>query len=96
MQALLNMRDRIHVDLEKKEIYITNEFGMRIVYHEAMNDMMELEEELIKIGSYYINKYEFVIKNNEVMGSSHDNHRPTSLIDRPQIAMDLLEKEYNY
>jgi hypothetical protein len=61
MKSLLTMRDRLHVDYETKEIYVTNEYGMRIVYYEALNDMSELEEELTKIGSYYINKYEFVI-----------------------------------
>ena len=73
MQSLLNMRDRIHVDLDTREVYVTNEFGMRVLYHESMNDMMQIEEELIKIGSYYINKYEYVIKNNEVMGAQYDS-----------------------
>ncbi len=70
---------------------------MRVIYYEALGDMSVLEEELIKIGSYFINKYEFVIKNNEVLEPQlNDGARPTSLIDRPQIAMDLLEREYNY
>jgi hypothetical protein len=55
------MRDRIHVDLNTKEIYVTNEYGMRIIYYESLSDLSELEEELIKIGSFYINKYEFVL-----------------------------------
>jgi len=41
---------------------------MRIIYYESLNDLAELEEELIKIGSYFINRYEYVIKNNEIMG----------------------------
>lgn len=69
MQSLLNKRDRVHVDFQTQEVYVTNEFGMRILYHEALNDMMQIEEELIKIGSYFINKYEYVVKNNEVMGA---------------------------
>jgi len=77
------MRDRIHVDFDTKEIYVTNEYGMRIVYYEALNDLAEIEEELIKIGSFYINKYEFVIQNNEIMECQPDNARPSSLIDRP-------------
>ena len=97
MKSLLTMRDRLHVDYTTKEIYVTNEFGMRVIYYEALSDMSALEEELIKIGSYFINKYEFVIKNNEVLEPAlNDGARPTSLIDRPQIAMDLLEREYNY
>lgn len=61
MKSLLTMRDRLHVDYDTREIYVTNEYGMRVVYYEALNDMTELEEELTKIGSYFINKYEFVI-----------------------------------
>jgi hypothetical protein len=90
------MRDRIHVDLNTKEIYVTNEYGMRIIYYESLSDLSELEEELIKIGSFYINKYEFVLNNNEIMGIESTNTRPSSLIDRPQIAIDLLEKEYKF
>ena len=97
MKSLLTMRDKLHVDYDTKEIYVTNEYGMRIVYYEALNDLTELEEELTKIGSYFINKYEFVIQNNEIMDSPlFDQGRPTSLIDRPQMALDLLEKEYQY
>lgn len=30
------------------------------------------------------------------MGIESSNTRPSSLIDRPQIAIDLLEKEYKF
>lgn len=56
---------------------------MRVVYHESFADMMSIEEELIKIGSYYINKYEYVIKNNEVMAAESEQNRPASMVDRP-------------
>jgi len=46
------------VDAKLKEIKVTNEFGIPIMYEESLNDMVLLEEEMIKIGSYYINKYE--------------------------------------
>ena len=55
------MRDTIHVSLETNEVYVLNEYGQRIIYAEAMSDMAALEEELVKIGSYYINRYEYVI-----------------------------------
>jgi len=53
--SMITKRDRIHVDLNTKEVYVTNEFGARIIYYEAFNDLVEIEDELIKIGSYYIN-----------------------------------------
>ena len=33
------MRDKLHVSYETQEIYVTNEFGMPIVYYEALNDL---------------------------------------------------------
>ena len=30
------------------------------------------------------------------MGITQQSHRATSLIDRPQIALDLLEREYDF
>ena len=90
------MRDTIHVSLETNEVYVLNEYGQRIIYAEAMSDMAELEEELVKIGSYYINRYEYVIQNAEIMGLTQDNTRASSLVDRPQIALDLLEKEFEF
>lgn len=32
-----------------------DEFGVKVIYKETLNDMLEIEEELIKVGTYYIN-----------------------------------------
>jgi len=55
MQCLMVKRDKILIVSERKEVRVFNEFGQPIVYAEAMSDMVALEEELIKIGSYFIN-----------------------------------------
>ena len=55
MQCLMVKRDKILVVPEKMEVRVFNEFGQPIVYSESMSDMVALEEELIKIGSYFIN-----------------------------------------
>lgn len=68
MKSLLTMRDKLHVSFETQEIQVTNEYGMPIIYFESLNDLQEIEEELVKIGSYYINQYEFIISNNEILG----------------------------
>lgn len=60
MQCLLTRRDRIVVDSENQEVKVLNEYGNEIIYFESLNDLVELEEELVKIGSYYINQHEFV------------------------------------
>ena len=40
---------------------IFDEFGIKIIYEESLNDILEIEEELLKIGSFYISKHEFVL-----------------------------------
>ena len=45
---------------------IFNEFGQPIVYGEALNDMVALEEEMIKIGSFYINQHEYIQATNDI------------------------------
>jgi hypothetical protein len=41
------------------EIAVIDEDGTKIVFEEAVNDMLLLEEEMIKIGSFFLNKAEF-------------------------------------
>jgi hypothetical protein len=80
---LIFLEDKI-VQNSKIEVY--DEHGIEIIYHEALNDLVLLEEELIKIGSYYLNKAEF-----DKHLSSND--QPSSMLDRPQVALHLLENE---
>jgi hypothetical protein len=79
----MDTRDKVVVDETKEEITIIDNYGIKIVYEEALNDMMEIEEELLKIGSYYINKHEFV-------GDS-DQFEPYNPLDRAEIVMNLME-----
>jgi hypothetical protein len=41
------------------ELAVIDEDGSKIVFEEALNDMLLLEEEMIKIGSFFLNKAEF-------------------------------------
>ena len=66
MESLIVKKDRIVVDDRKKEVTIYNEFGQKIMYEEALNDMVELEEEMIKLGSYFINKHEYITAENDI------------------------------
>ena len=43
-----------------------NEFGQKFMFEESLNDMIELEEEMIKIGSYYINQHEYITAENDI------------------------------
>jgi hypothetical protein len=50
-----------------------------------MNDMLEIEEELVKIGSFFIEKHEFVF-NTELK-------EPSNAIDRSEMVLALMENE---
>ena len=84
-----------------------NEFGHQIIYAESLNDMLALEEEILKIGSYYINHHEYLQASNDISGpssgtldesfnSNGQQERPSSLIDRAEVAMDLYERELEF
>jgi hypothetical protein len=49
------MQDKWEIDEDTKEITVYDEFGVKVVYQETLNDMLEIEEELIKVGTFYIN-----------------------------------------
>lgn len=66
MKSLIVKRDRILVVEERKEVKVMNEYGQPIVYNEALSDMVALEEELIKIGSFFINQHEYMQANNDI------------------------------
>lgn len=67
--------------------------------------MVALEEELIKIGSYFINQHEYLQANNDIETAQATaanqmdkdaNLRPSSMIDRSEMALDLLKCETEY
>lgn len=106
--SLTIKRDRLVVNKEAREIKVLNEFGHEIMYTEALNDLLEVEEEILKIGSYYINHHEYLQASNDIAGPHSDtfdesdranarhSDRPSSLIDRAQIACDLFSSEFEF
>ena len=108
MESLAIKRDRIVVDQALEEIQVINEFGQKIIYSESLNDLVELEEELIKIGSFYINQHEYFQANNDIEREVYasdskpnapavpNEERPSSMIDRAEIACDLFQKEFRF
>jgi hypothetical protein len=59
-----------------------------VIYEESLNDMLEIEEELLKIGSYYIQQNEFVIDT--------DVKEPQGAVDRGEMALQLINKEWEF
>ena len=50
--------DHIELDEEQEEVYVKDDFGVYILYDCVLQDMQGMEEELVKICSYYIHKSE--------------------------------------
>jgi len=63
-----------------------DEHGIKVVYEEALNDMLQLEEEMMKIGSYYLNKA-------EMLHHSSASEQPSTMLDRGEVALHLLQGE---
>lgn len=59
------------------------------MYVETLNDMLLLEEELIKIGSYYLNKAEV----SQFVCSSEP---PSTMMDRGEVALHLIQHELEF
>lgn len=67
---------------------IINEDGTPIMYDASLHDIVSLEEELIKIGTYYIQKQEYLL--------DIEVKDPIPSIDRGAVCSELLEYEHQY
>ena len=48
----------IEINEDSKEVYVKDDFGIYIIYDCVFQDVKMIEEELLKIGSLYIQKSE--------------------------------------
>lgn len=80
--------DTIEIDAKTKEVYIKDDFGVYIMYDCVLQDMKDLEEELLKVGSFFIGKHEALVNT--------EAEKPYPLIDRMSLIEDLLEYESSY
>lgn len=62
---------------------VYDEYGVKVMYEATLNDMLEIEEEMIKVGTYYINQAEFL--------EDTDSKAPASAIDRLEVTMHLMQ-----
>ena len=84
----LGSQDKIVIDEKKKEVLVQDEYGISILYEATLHDMLALEEELIKIGTFYLNEHEFINDSAQI--------EPLSAIDRGEMTHDLLSLESSY
>ena len=54
----MNRVDKISENKAHKLYIVTDDFGVNVMYDAALHDMLTLEQELIKICSFFINKVE--------------------------------------
>jgi hypothetical protein len=85
---LLGRVDHIEISEKTREVSVKDDFGIYILYECAMQDMKDLEDEMLKIGSYYIAKHEFLV-NTEL-------EKAYPLVDRISLLEDLLDKELDF
>ena len=90
--AIVSNKDRLIFRLDAKdhiesEITVLDNHGIKVVYKEALNDMLQLEEEMIKTGSFFLNKAEF-------LQHTIDDESPATMLDRGEITLDLLSMEF--
>lgn len=54
----LNRVDHIEINEKRSEVYVKDDFNIYIMYECAVTDMRALEQELLRVGSYYISRME--------------------------------------
>jgi hypothetical protein len=79
--------DFVEIDENMQEVYIKDDFGIYIIYDCVFQDMTYLEEDLCKVGSYYLHRSEVLLD---------PNSKPIPCRDRQQLVDDLLGKEADY
>lgn len=70
------------------DVKIIDEEGISILYDSSLHDIVSLEEELIKIGTFYIRKQEYLI--------DVEVKEPMASIDRGAVSAELLEYEHRF
>ena len=84
---LLTRMDNFKLVEETKEIFVIDDYGMYVMFDCTLSDMMELDQELLKVGSY------FVRKNDQDLDMRTHSF---PLTDRFQLLEDLYECEFEY
>lgn len=85
---MLNRLDKIEIDEANKEVYVRDDFNIYILYECTLTDMQGLEEELLRIGSYFMARLE-ELYDSEVDKVMHKK-------DRQQVLYDLLQHELDF
>jgi len=85
------LRGRIYkreINSDFTDVKIVDEEGISIMYDASLHDLVSLEEELIKVGTFYIQKQEYLI--------DVEVKEPVFSIDRGAVWLELLEHEHKF
>ena len=53
-KRFMGKQDKVEIDETNQDIMILDEYGIKVIYEESINDMLQIEEELLKTGTFYI------------------------------------------
>jgi len=73
---------------QRDDVDLIDDFGIQVMFDVSLNDLVDLEKELLKIGSFFIKSHEQVI--------DAELKEPAMAVDRSEICMDLLEMEHGF
>ncbi len=68
----MNRIDFIEINEQLREVYVKDDFGIYIIYDCVLQDMKFLEDELCKVGSYFLHKAEVLLDPNSKPIPSRD------------------------
>ena len=89
---LMGRIDFFEVNEALKEVYVKDDFGIYIIYDCVLQDMKFIEQELIKVGSYFLHKSEALLDpEQQVQGN-----RSYPFKDRLELIDDILKKESEF
>lgn len=87
-QNLLGRVDKIVEHEQSKCFIVTDDYGVNVMYDSTFGDMRAVEQELLKIASFYINKIEPI--------AEIDLRTIFPAVDRFAIITELLSCEEKY
>lgn len=87
-KRLQNRMDKREFNEDFTDVEIVDDIGITIMYDVVLNDIIDMEDELIKVGTFYIKKQEFVMDS--------ELKEPEPSIDRSEVCMNLLMFETQF
>jgi hypothetical protein len=85
---LMGRIEFIELNEEKQEVYVKDDFGIYVMHDCSLQDLKSLEDELLKIGSYYLQR-------SEVLVDPTQKQSPPAK-DRQELLSDLLKLESDF